>query len=163
MHSLKMSPSDQKTNPKWSLLPSIAIFSDHAYHYLVNKPMNNDEHDNHERKKKSKSSDADELREIAAALPEIFDAINKSVPQMITGLIGAVYSPEAAGNIAAGIGKFYSGLIAEGIPEDVALDMTKKFVGALDFTKLMSMVSDESRSSAKIKIRHSDDEDEESD
>ncbi|MEE9541209.1 MAG: hypothetical protein V3V85_06930 [Candidatus Thorarchaeota archaeon] len=125
--------------------------------------MNNDEHDNHERKKKSKSSDADELREIAAALPEIFDAINKSVPQMITGLIGAVYSPEAAGNIAAGIGKFYSGLIAEGIPEDVALDMTKKFVGALDFTKLMSMISSESKPSATIKIRHSEDEDEESD
>jgi hypothetical protein len=54
-----------------------------------------------------------------------------------------VYSPEAAGNMAAGIGKFYSNLIAEGIPEEVALDMTKKFVGALDFSKLMSMVSDE--------------------
>ncbi len=125
--------------------------------------MNNDEYDNDERRKKSKSSDADELREIAAALPEIFDAINKSVPQMITGLIGAVYSPEAAGNIAAGIGKFYSGLIAEGIPEDVALDMTKKFVGALDFAKMMSMVSDESKSSTKIEIRHSDDENEEYD
>ena len=123
--------------------------------------MDNDEHDNDERRKKS--SDADELREIAAALPEIFDAINKSVPQMITGLIGAVYSPEAAGNMAAGIGKFYSGLIAEGIPEDVALDMTKKFVGALDFTKMMSMISDESKSSATIKIRHSKDEDEEFD
>ena len=125
--------------------------------------MDNDEHDNDERRKKSKSSDADELREIAAALPEIFDAINKSVPQMITGLIRAVYSPEAAGNMAAGIGKFYSGLIAEGIPEDVALDMTKKFVGALDFTKMMSMISDESKSSATIKIRHSKDEDEEFD
>ncbi len=125
--------------------------------------MDNDEYDNDERRKKLKSSDADELREIAAALPEIFDAINKSVPQMITGLIGAVYSPEAAGNMAAGIGKFYSGLIAEGIPEDVALDMTKKFVGALDFAKMMSMVSDESKSSTKIEIRHSDDENEEYD
>jgi hypothetical protein len=125
--------------------------------------MNYDEHDDDRRRKKSKSSDADELREIAAALPEIFDAINKSVPQMITGLIAAVYSPEAAGNMAAGIGKFYSGLIAEGIPEDVALDMTKKFVGALDFTKMMSMISDESKPSTTIKIRHSSDEDEESD
>ncbi len=125
--------------------------------------MNYDEHDDDRRRKKSKSSDADELREIAAALPEIFDAINKSVPQMITGLIAAVYSPEAAGNMAAGIGKFYSGLIAEGIPEDVALDMTKKFVGALDFTKMMSMISDESKPSTTIKIRHSSDEDEEFD
>ena len=161
MHLLKMPPSDQKANPKWSLLPSIAIFSDHTYRYLVYKPMNSDEYDNDRRREKS--SDANELREVAAALPEIFDAINKSVPQMITGLIAAVYSPEAAGNMAAGIGKFYSGLIAEGIPEDVALDMTKKFVGALDFTKMMSMISSESKPSATIKIRHSDDEDEESD
>ena len=123
--------------------------------------MDNDEYDNDRRREKS--SDANELREVAAALPEIFDAINKSVPQMITGLIAAVYSPEAAGNMAAGIGKFYSGLIAEGIPEDVALDMTKKFVGALDFTKMMSMISDESKPSTKIKIHHSNDEDEESD
>ena len=123
--------------------------------------MSNDKHDNDRRR--TKSSDANEIREVAAALPEIFDAINKSVPQMITGLIAAVYSPEAAGNMAAGIGKFYSGLIAEGIPEDVALDMTKKFVGALDFTKMMSMISDESKSSATIKIRHSKDEDEEFD
>ncbi len=123
--------------------------------------MSNDKHDNDRRR--TKSSDANEIREVAAALPEIFDAINKSVPQMITGLIAAVYSPEAAGNMAAGIGKFYSGLIAEGIPEDVALDMTKKFVGALDFTKMMSMISDESKSSTTIKMRHSKDEDEEFD
>jgi hypothetical protein len=39
--------------------------------------------------------------------------------------------------------------------------MTKKFVGALDFSKIMSMVSDEastSRSGKKKKSRESDDE-----
>lgn len=95
------------------------------------------------RKRKTTKSEADELREVAEALPELFSAINEAVPQLISNLIGSVYSPEAAGNVAAGIGKFYSNLIAEGIPEDVALDMTKKFVGALDFSKLMSMVGDE--------------------
>ncbi len=67
--------------------------------------------------------------------------------------------------MAAGIGKFYSNLIAEGIPEDVALDMTKKFVGALDFTKLMSMVSNEASvdigGSKKKKKRHESDDNEE--
>ncbi|MHA2045817.1 MAG: hypothetical protein ACXAAO_07885 [Candidatus Thorarchaeota archaeon] len=124
--------------------------------------MSNDYSDDEpKRKKKSSSDDADELKAVAEALPQLFDAINQSVPQLISNLIGSIYSPEAAGNMAAGIGKFYSNLIAEGIPEDVALDMTKKFVGALDFSKIMSMVSDEastSRSGKKKKSRESDDE-----
>jgi hypothetical protein len=102
-----------------------------------------DEFSEPKKKKRSEKSDAEELKEIAGALPELFSALNDAIPKLISGLIGSVYSPEAAGNMAAGIGKFYSNLIAEGIPEEVALDMTKKFVGALDFSKLMSMVSDE--------------------
>jgi hypothetical protein len=116
------------------------------------------------RKRKETKSDAEELKEVAEALPELFGAINDAVPQLISNLIGSIYSPEAAGNMAAGIGKFYSNLIAEGIPEDVALDMTKKFVGALDFSKLMSMVSDEAsfETTIKRKRRESDNyEDEE--
>ena len=117
------------------------------------------------RKKSTKKSEADELKEVAEALPQLFSAINDAVPQLISNLIGSVYSPEAAGNMAAGIGKFYSNLIAEGIPEDVALDMTKKFVGALDFSKLMSMVSNEASvefgSKKKRKQRESDNYDDE--
>ncbi|MFW9768712.1 MAG: hypothetical protein ACFFF9_03310 [Candidatus Thorarchaeota archaeon] len=121
--------------------------------------MSNDYSDEPRKKRKSSSDDAEELRAVAEALPELFKAINTSVPELITNLIGSIYSPEAAGNLAAGIGKFYSGLIAEGIPEDVALDMTKKFVGALDFSKIMSMVSDEA-SVGRKKRRHSDSKDE---
>lgn len=117
--------------------------------------------DEPKRKKKSEKSEADELKEIASALPELFGALNESIPKLISGLIASIYSPEAAGNMAAGIGKFYSNLIAEGIPEDVALDMTKKFVGALDFSKLMSLVSDEASInrgvSKKKKKRHESD------
>jgi hypothetical protein len=110
--------------------------------------------DEHERRKKSKSSDADELREVAKALPELFGALNESIPKLISGLIGSVYSPESAGNMAAGIGKFYKNLIEEGIPEDVALDMTRKFVGALDFSKLMSMIGDETSFESGRKGKH---------
>ena len=130
--------------------------------------MSNENSDN-ERKKSSKSSDMDELREVAEVLPQLFGALNDSIPKLISGLIGSVYSPESAGNMAKGIGQFYSNLVAEGIPEEVALDMTKKFVGALDFSKLISMVSDEasseSRRARKKKKQHPeeveyDDEDE---
>jgi hypothetical protein len=127
-----------------------------------------DEYSNNEpRKKKSSSSDAEELREVAAALPELFGALNESIPKLISGLISSVYSPEAAGNMASAIGKFYKNLIEEGIPEDVALDMTKKFVGALDFTKLISLIGDETSFESgrrgkhrKIKIDFDNEDDE---
>ena len=98
-----------------------------------------------------RSSDMDDLREVAEVLPQLFGALNDSIPKLISGLIGSVYSPESAGNMAKGIGQFYSNLVAEGIPEEVALDMTKKFVGALDFSKLISLVSDEASSERRRK------------
>jgi hypothetical protein len=129
-----------------------------------------DEYSNDERrKKKSSSTDAEELREVAAALPELFGALNDAIPKLISGLIGSVYSPEAAGNMASGIGKFYKNLIDEGIPEEVALDMTKKFVGALDFRKIISMIGDEASFESGRKGKHRklkidfDDEDDEFD
>jgi hypothetical protein len=128
---------------------------------MVHNIMSDDEP---RKRKVHAKSDAEELKEVAEALPELFNAINDAIPKLISGLIGSVYSPEAAGDMATGIGKFYSNLIAEGIPEDVALDMTKKFVGALDFTKLMSMVSDEASvefSAKKKKHRESDNYDDE--
>lgn len=116
------------------------------------KPRSSDE-------RRHVKSDAQELKEVAEALPELFQALNDAIPRLISGLIESVYSPEAAGNMATGIGKFYSNLIAEGIPEEVALDMTKKFVGALDFSKIMNMMSDEASSemSRKEKKRRESD------
>ena len=112
----------------------------------------NEEVDNQEKKKrKSSSDDAEELRAIAEALPELMNVLNDSIPKLISGLIGSVYSPEAAGNMGAAVGKFYRELVDQGIPEDVALDMTKKFVGALDFSRMMSMISSEIDTDVKVK------------
>jgi hypothetical protein len=133
---------------------------------MVKNEMSNEHSDDEpKRKKHSSSSDIDELREVAEVLPDLFGALNESIPKLISGLIGSIYSPEAAGNMAKGIGQFYSNLVAEGIPEDVALEMTKKFVSSLDFSKFITMVSDESSASlSKRKKKYRDyDEDEEED
>ncbi len=148
---------------QWSLLPTISISSDQPICYMVITSLNEEYDDNERRKKKATSDDAEELREIAKALPELFGAINEAIPKMISGLIGSIYSPEAAGNMGAAVGKFYRELIDQGIPEDVALDMTKKFVGALDFSKIMSLVGSEIDSERSSKRRRKDDEYEESD
>jgi len=121
--------------------------------------LSDDTNNQDEKHRRSKGSDdADELREIAKALPDLFKAINDSIPQMISGIIGSVYSPEAAGKMGAAVGTFYSKLIEEGIPEPVALEMTKKFVGALDFEKLIGMVTSEIDTSKKRKRRRKDDD-----
>ena len=120
-----------------------------------------DEIENKREHKRRRTSEAEELKEIAAALPDLFGALNESIPKLISGLIGSVYSPEAASNMATAIGQFYSKLVTEGIPEDAALEMTKKFVGALDFSKMMSLIGDESKH--KRKKPDFVDEDEESD
>ncbi|MFW9919674.1 MAG: hypothetical protein ACFFED_08755 [Candidatus Thorarchaeota archaeon] len=129
--------------------------------------MSDEPNDSYERKERRRkgSDEAEELREIAKALPELFNAINDSIPKMISGIISSVYSPEAAGNMGTAVGQFYSKLIEEGIPEPVALEMTKKFVGALDFEKLIGMVTSEVDSERKGKGRRRmsikwDDEDE---
>ena len=111
----------------------------------------NEELDDKEKKRKSTSDDAEELRAIAEALPELMNVLNDSIPKLISGLIGSVYSPEAAGNMGAAVGKFYRELVDQGIPEEVALDMTKKFVGALDFSRMISMISSEIDSDVKVK------------
>ncbi|MFW9907871.1 MAG: hypothetical protein ACFFEF_04790 [Candidatus Thorarchaeota archaeon] len=127
--------------------------------------MSNHENDKDEDRKRRKSSEeAEELREIAKTLPELFNTLNEAIPKMISGIIGSVYSPEAAANMGAAVGKFYSQLVAEGIPEDVALEMTKKFVGALDFQKIVGMVSSEvDNTRFKKKTRLVDDDWEEED
>lgn len=104
-------------------------------------------------RKKNKHEDAEELR-------EIFSALNESIPKLISGLIGSVYSPEAAVRIAKAIGGFYRELIEQGIPEELALEMTKSYVSALDFKSMMDTVGEGKGSkSVKIKIDHEDSED----
>ena len=116
--------------------------------------MNDDSSERHEKKKSVDVSDAQEIK-------EIFGALNESIPKLISGVIGSVYNPEAAENMAASIGRFYTKLKEEGIPDEMALDMTKKFVGALDFEKMMNLVSDESSSSRRRSRRRDDDFDDE--
>ena len=146
----------------WSLFTTLAISGDQSYYISVKNTMSDEPND--KREKSKASEDADELREIAKALPELFKAINDSVPQMISGIIGAVYSPEAAGNMGAAVGTFYRKLIEEGIPEPVALDMTKKFVGALDFEKIIGMATDGIKTGnkkGKVTLDWDEDDDEE--
>ncbi|MHA1772357.1 MAG: hypothetical protein ACTSYL_08080 [Candidatus Thorarchaeota archaeon] len=101
-------------------------------------------------------------KEDAEEIREIFSALNESIPTLISGLISSVYSPEAAASMATAIGRFYTKLKEEGIPDELALEMTKQYVSGLDFAKMLEMASGESRGKRITikKSKHDKDEDE---
>ncbi|MHA2071088.1 MAG: hypothetical protein ACW985_04820 [Candidatus Thorarchaeota archaeon] len=98
-------------------------------------------------RKSAAPSEAEEIK-------EIFGALSDSIPKLIGGLIGSVYSPERAEDMAAAIGGFYTKLKEQGIPDEMAMELTKKYVAGLDMfniTKLMSMAMDEEKGKKRHK------------
>ncbi len=80
---------------------------------------------------KSTSTDAEELREILGAVQE-------TIPQLIGSLVKSIYSPEVAKNIAQSVGILYSDLKKQGIPDELALEMTRSYMSILDIKDLIS-------------------------
>jgi hypothetical protein len=109
-------------------------------------------------RKKSGQSEAEEIK-------EIFGALSDSIPKLIGGLIGSVYSAERAEDRAAAIGGFYTKLKEQGIPDEMAMELTKKYVAGLDMfniTKLMNIAINEEKGKKRVKsIDLEDFEDEE--
>ena len=81
-----------------------------------------------ERPKRKETESVSEAQEIK----EIFGALNESIPKLIGGLISSVYSAERAEDMAAAIGGFYAKLKEQGLPDEMALELTKKYVAGLD-------------------------------
>jgi hypothetical protein len=79
----------------------------------------------------SKSTDAEELREILGAVQE-------TIPQLIGSLVKSIYSPDVAKNIAESVGVLYSDLKKQGIPDELALEMTRSYMSILDIKDLIS-------------------------
>lgn len=59
---------------------------------------------------------------------EILEAVSSKVPGMIKGLFNAVYSAEAGAEAGKSVGNFYTNLLASGIPEDIALRLTERYM-----------------------------------
>ncbi len=78
------------------------------------------------RKESSIDEDVEELR-------EVFSVLRSEVPGLIRGLIEPLkelmdltYNPERAKERAKAIASFYKELVDQGIPEDLALKITKE-------------------------------------
>ena len=90
-----------------------------------------------EGKKTSKAQDE------AEEVKEILSAVSEKVPVLIKGLMSSVFSPEAARDMGKAAATYYSELKAGGIPDQVAVQMTKEYIGT--FTKISDFIKTASR------------------
>jgi hypothetical protein len=67
----------------------------------------------------------------AQEVAEIFETLSTKLPEMLNGVLGSLFSPEAARNMGKAVAEFRKSLIEGGIPEDEAMEMTRKYLGTL--------------------------------
>jgi hypothetical protein len=62
---------------------------------------------------------------------EMLDEVSSKVPKLITGILDALYSPEAAKKLGQSVGAMYKELIDSGIPAEEALAMAKSYMDSM--------------------------------
>ena len=67
----------------------------------------------------------------AQEVAEIFETLSTKLPEMLNGVLGSLFSPEAASNMGKAVAEFRKSLIEGGIPEEEAMEMTRKYLGTL--------------------------------
>ena len=89
-----------------------------------------------EEKSKSKHASTD-----SAEMAEIFETLSTKLPAMINGVLGSLFSVEAASNMGKSVAEFRKALIDGGIPEAESMAMTREYLGTLtNWSKMMREV-----------------------
>jgi hypothetical protein len=83
---------------------------------------------------KKRSRDSEDAEEVK----EILTVVSEKVPALIKGLMSSVFSPDAAKDMGRAAATYYSELKAGGIPESVAVQMTKEYIGT--FSKISDFI-----------------------
>jgi len=61
-------------------------------------------------------------------IADILDAVSDKIPGLIKGLFNAIYSAEAGAEAGKSVGNFYTNLLESGIPEELALTLTERYM-----------------------------------
>lgn len=106
--------------------------------------------------KKVEQTDADEVR-------EILSVVSDKVPALIKGLVSSVFSEDAAKGMGKAAATYYQELKAGGLPDAVAVQMTKEYVGT--FSRISEIFKSASRETSHkgvhVQIEDSKKEDDE--
>ncbi len=80
--------------------------------------------------KRVNQTDADEVR-------EILSVVSDKVPALVKGLVTSVFSEDAAKGMGKAAAAYYQELKAGGMPDSVAIQMTKEYIGT--FTRFSEL------------------------
>lgn len=61
-------------------------------------------------------------------IADILDAVADKIPGMIKGIFSAIYSADAGAEAGKSVGNFYTNLLESGIPDDLALKLTERYM-----------------------------------
>lgn len=61
----------------------------------------------------------------------LLKTLSKEVPDLVSGLMKSLYSPETAKNMGTAVGEFYKSLIDSGFPKEEALKMSQEYMISL--------------------------------
>lgn len=60
-------------------------------------------------------------------LKQVLETVGEKVPQLIRGVLDSLYTKEAGASMGQSVGAYYQELIAAGLPQEAALEMTKEY------------------------------------
>jgi len=69
---------------------------------------------------------------------DILKAVGEEIPALLNAIKDVLYSPESAKQFAQSIGTFYSELKKQGVPDELALEMTEKYASTLNIGQAFS-------------------------
>jgi len=80
------------------------------------------------------------MHESPEELEKVLKTVSDQIPNLVKGVIGAIFSAEAGKNMGAAAANFYKEVKAGGLPEDVAVRMTQDYVKT--FTDIGSLIKE---------------------
>jgi len=75
-------------------------------------------------------------------LEKVLKTVSDQVPNLVKGVLGAIFSPEAGKSMGAAAANFYRELKGSGLPEEVAVKMTQDYVKT--FTNIGELIKEAS-------------------
>ncbi len=85
------------------------------------------------------TDDMDDVEE----LKEVMETLNETVPDLISGIVKAIYNTEDSKNLAKSTANFYKELVDAGMEEDKAYELTRDFMESRDVTSVVKNILSE--------------------
>ncbi len=76
-------------------------------------------------------------------LKEVMETLNETVPDLISGIVKAIYNTEDSKNLAKSTANFYKELVNAGMDEDKAYELTRDFMESRDVTSVVKNILSE--------------------